>query len=368
MHDFNAGAQVARANKRTDLGREITVIKPWIFEFMQVPNLGEKEISPATVSAVFDDGFKCWLDAEKLGFEGIFFSEHHFGLSYSPSPNLLIAAIARHTTKLRLGTMGLVVPLYTPWRVFEELAMLDHLTNGRLEIGFAAGVPQELARIGLSIEEGRERFNEALDVLDAALENPVINHTGKYWKLENLSVLPNVFVQLSPPKWTTVVSTGSAQKSAQRRSKICTGFESVARVTEIFDVYRNEAAKLGFPAGPDQLAIRRHVAISRDAAKAREEADSAKAATLKVVAGDPRARTSSLLDAPRAGAGFTVHDDDYIAGTPAMVAEQIIEQCRKCGAGHILAMLGRSLTARRSESLHLFGEEVIPQLRRAQIN
>ncbi|MBR1125962.1 LLM class flavin-dependent oxidoreductase [Bradyrhizobium lablabi] len=345
------------------------MIKPWIFEFMQAPAAGDGKSLSGAVTAAFDEGHVFWLEAERLGFEGIFFSEHHFGLSLSPSPNLLIAAIARQTSRLRLGTMGLVVPFYQPWRVLEELAMLDHLTNGRLEIGFAAGVPQELARIGLGMEEARERFNEALEILDAALVNPVVNHSGKYWKLENLSLTPGVFRQSSPPKWTTVVSTGSAQKSAQRRSKICTGFESVPRISEIFDAYRTECARLDVPAGPDQLAIRRNISISRDAEAAREEARAAKAITLKVVAGDPRVvdRATSLLDAPKAGAGFSLHDDDYIAGTPAQVAEQIIEQCRKCGAGHLLAILGRAASPRRRESMALFGEEVIPLMRRAQI-
>ncbi|WP_051389549.1 LLM class flavin-dependent oxidoreductase [Bradyrhizobium sp. Ec3.3] len=345
------------------------MIKPWIFEFMQAPAPGEGTSLPDAVSAAFNESYAFWLEAERLGFEGIFFSEHHFGLSLSPSPNLLISAIARQTNRLRLGTMGNVVPFYEPWRLFEELAMLDHLTGGRLEIGFAAGVPQELARIGLSVEVARERFNEALDIIDAALVNPVVNHSGKYWKLENLTLMPGVFRQPSPPKWTTVVSTGSAQKSAQRRSKICTGFESVARVSEIFDAYRNECARLGLPASPDQLAIRRNISISRDAAAARAESEAAKAITRKVVAGDPRVveRSSLLLDVPKAGAGFSLHDDDYIAGTPSQVAEQIIEQCRRTGAGHLLAMLGRAASPQRRELLTLFSEEVIPQMRRAQI-
>ena len=90
--------------------------------------------------------------------------------------------------------MGLVVPFYAPWRILEELAMLDHLTGGRLEIGFAAGVPQELARVGLGMEEARERFNEALDIIDAALTNPVISYSGKHWKFENLSLAPSVLL------------------------------------------------------------------------------------------------------------------------------------------------------------------------------
>ena len=91
--------------------------------------------------------------------------------------------------------------------------------------------------------------------------------------------------------------------------------------------------------------------------------------TRKVLAGDHRVRSgaSSLLDAPKTGAGFAVHEDEFIAGTPAQVAEQIIEQCRTCGAGHILAILGRAVDHRRTEAVALFGEEVIPILRRAEI-
>ena len=159
------------------------MIKPWIFEFLYAPGALGEEVAPQTATAVFDAGVALWQRIDKLGFEGIFFSEHHFGLSYSPSPNLLIAAIARSTERLRLGTMGMVLPLYQPWRVLEEIGMLDHLTGGRLEIGCASGVPQELIQIGIAAEENRERFNEALEILDAWLAEPVISHHGQLLEL-----------------------------------------------------------------------------------------------------------------------------------------------------------------------------------------
>jgi alkanesulfonate monooxygenase SsuD/methylene tetrahydromethanopterin reductase-like flavin-dependent oxidoreductase (luciferase family) len=90
------------------------VIKPWIFEFLYSPGAQGEEVSPQAATAVFDAGIALWQRLEQLGFEGIFFSEHHFGVSYSPSPNLLIAAVARSTRRLRLGTMGMVLPLYQP--------------------------------------------------------------------------------------------------------------------------------------------------------------------------------------------------------------------------------------------------------------
>jgi hypothetical protein len=74
------------ANKKSTCTGSAILIKPWIFEFLQAPTLNESEIRPSVVTAVFNQGFALWLEVEKLGYEGIFFSEHHFGLSYSPSP------------------------------------------------------------------------------------------------------------------------------------------------------------------------------------------------------------------------------------------------------------------------------------------
>lgn len=348
------------------------MIKPWSFEFLHAPSAEDGEVEARTATAVFDNGVALWKRMDTLGFEGIFFSEHHFGLSYSPSPNLLIAAIAHSTARLRLGTMGMVLPLYQPWRVLEEIAMLDHLTGGRLEIGCASGVPQEMIQTGIGPEENRDRFNESLQILDAWLAGPVISHHGRYYDFDRLRVVPRP-LQPSPPKWTTVISTASAARSAARRSRICTAFESVARIREIFDAYRAEADRLGIACSPDHLAIRRNVSVAPSEAEARERSRMAQEISEKIRAGDPRVRqpSSSLLDAPetasRSGSGFSVHAEEFIAGTPAQVAEQIVAQCRGCGAGHILAILGRAVDEQRIQAVDLFAEQVIPILRRAEV-
>ena len=340
------------------------MIKPWMFEFLQAP-----AATGEAATAVFDNGIALWKRLDTLGFEGIFFSEHHFGVSYSPSPNLLIAAIAQSTQRLRLGTMGVVLPLYQPWRVLEEIGMLDHMTGGRLEIGCASGVPQELIQTGIGPEENRERFNETLEILDAWLAAPVISHHGRYYNFDNLRIVPRPLQQPSPPKWTTVVSTASAVKSAARRSRICTAFESVARIKEIFDAYRAEADRLGIACAPDHLAIRRNVSVASSEAEPSERSQTAKEAVARILADDPRVgqRSSPLLDAPKVGAGFSVHADEFIAGTPAQVAEQIIAQCRQAGAGHMVAILGRAVDEHRIRAVEMFAEQVIPVLRRAEV-
>ncbi len=240
------------------------MIRPWVFEFFHAPGKpGETAFDPVRSKAYFDWYVDLWVSTERLGFEGIFFSEHHFGPAYSPSPNLLIAAIAGRTKKLRLGVMGMVLAYHQPWRIVEELGMLDHLTGGRLEIGTSAGIPQEMQRVGLSVAESRERYAEALEILDAGLRRPVLSHHGKFWSFELLHLRPRPLQQPAPPVWTTVVSVASARKAAQRGSKITTGFHPVNRVREIFDAYRDEAARLGREAGPEQFGLRRNVTLAR---------------------------------------------------------------------------------------------------------
>src|SRR6188768_61866 len=114
------------------------MIKPWIFEFFGAPSEFHDGFDASRSQRYFEAYLDLWTSAEPAGFEGIFFSEHHFGAAYSPAPNLLIASLAARTTRLRLGTLGMVPPYHTPWQLIEEIGMLDHLTGGRLEIGTAA--------------------------------------------------------------------------------------------------------------------------------------------------------------------------------------------------------------------------------------
>ncbi len=342
------------------------MIKPWVFEFF--PELGNaaQEPSRKAVAAHFASYLDLWTRDEALGFEGIFFSEHHFGGAYSPSPNLLIAAMAQRTRTLRLGVMVVVLPYYHPTRVVEEIGMLDHLTGGRLEIGTAIGIPQELAHLGLSMEEARERNDEIVEVLDAALKRRVVSHKGKYFSFDDLRMQPPTMQEL-PPVWTTVVSAESARKAARRGSKISTGFNATPQIKAIFDAYRDEAARAGIQVGPDHLALRRRVTIAPTLDEARVYAAGVAARIREYVAKDPRANLKPVPDAP-AGRGFSLSDDEFITGTPGEAAERIVEQCRAVGAGHFLAVLHWSAPFDEVARAHeLFGREAIPILRRASL-
>ena len=341
------------------------MIKPWVFEFL--PELGSASVEPdpRDVAALFARYLDLWTRDEALGFEGIFFSEHHFGRSYSASPNLLIAAIAQRTRTLRLGVMGVVLPYYHPARVVEEIGMLDHLTGGRLEIGTAIGVPQELARMNMTMAEARERNDEIVAVIDTALTNRIVSHRGKYFSFSNLRLLPRPLQQPSPPRWTTVVSAESARRAARRRIKISTGFNSTQVIKRIFDAYREEADTAGFHAGPEYLALRRRVTVAPTSDQAHVYAQAVTDRLKNFVAEDDRL-SANVPDAPAPSGGFTLSDDEFITGTPRDVAQTIIEQCRAVGAGNFLTVLNWSAPFDEVALAHeLFGSEAIPLLRAA---
>jgi alkanesulfonate monooxygenase SsuD/methylene tetrahydromethanopterin reductase-like flavin-dependent oxidoreductase (luciferase family) len=341
------------------------MIKSWIFEFFPSPRELEDRFDPATSLRHFDEYLDLWASAEDAGFDGIFFSEHHFGAGYSPAPHLLIASVAHRTRTIRLGVMGVVPPYHAPWQLVEEIGMLDHLTCGRLEIGTAAGIPQEMAQVGLGVDEARARYDEAIEVLDQALAAPVVSHHGRFWQFDNLRLTPRTVQQPSPPKWVTVISTSSARKAAQRGAKICTGFHPQLKVLEIFDAYRDEAARLGRSAGPEDLCIRRQVTLLEDDSQRDQLLNERRAARRDRMRADPRVDLPdrpAVLDTPAAHA-FSIGDEEFIAGTPEGVGQQIIAQCTEVGAGNFAATFDRSQTPRQLRDWYRsFGSRTIPLL------
>ena len=346
------------------------MIKPWIFEFFGAPRELHERFEPSASQRYFDAYLDLWASAEPAGFEGIFFSEHHFGAAYSPAPNLLIANVALRTKKLRLGTLGMVPPYHAPWQLVEEIGMLDHLTGGRLEIGTAAGIPNEMAKVGLGHDEARARNDEALDILDAALRSPVITHHGKFWQFDNLRLTPRPVQQPAPPVWVTVVSTASARKAARRGAKLSTGFLPLAKVVEIFDAFRDEADKAGRKVGPDDLCIRRQVTMLEDDRDIPSVVDAQRRNLRKFLEVDPRLDTPdrpAILDTPTAHA-FSVGDEEFVAGTSAAIAEQTIVQCRAAGAGNFAALFDRSRPPEQLKKWYAdYGSRVIPLLRKAAV-
>lgn len=335
------------------------MLTTWLFEFFHELR---GDPTPEEISAHFDAYLDLWVEAERRGFDGIFFSEHHFGAGYSPSPNLLVSHLAALTTTLRLGVLGTVGPYATPWRVVEEFAMLDQLTRGRMEMGIVSGIPPEFISAGLSIPEMAARHAEVCAVLDAARRGGPVSHHGTHWSFDNLRFLPP-FRSPNPPIWTAVRGEESARRAARRGWKVCSGFNSVANLVGVYDAYREEAATAGFEVGPGDLGIRRMVHFVDRPSEAREGRLKAKQALLEVLNASvgPLPPFAAILDRPDEDDDH-LSNEEFIAGTPSEVAEQLIHQATTLGAGHVMVMFSDLEPAALHRAHEVYATEVIPAL------
>lgn len=160
--------------------------------------------------------------AEELGYHGVWAAEHHFS-NYSsiPNPLLYLAAVAQRTERLTIGSMAIVLPLHHPVRVAEEIALLDHLSQGRVEIGVARGYSRyEYGGLGLSVEESAEAMTKGLDVLQTALSQTDITMEETDYLREPRTVTPRPFQRPFPKMWYACGSEGTIDTALDREMNV----------------------------------------------------------------------------------------------------------------------------------------------------
>ena len=154
---------------------------------------------------------------DKHGFYSWHVAEHHAtSLGMAPSPNVMLAAASQRTKNLRFGPMVYALPLYHPMRLAEEIAMVDQLSRGRLDIGFGRGSsPTEIAYFGVDPEVREQAYQDLLPRVIAALETGVLPnpHLQDPYRAPELKVLP--YQKPYPPIWYGVHTVESAERAAR---------------------------------------------------------------------------------------------------------------------------------------------------------
>ncbi len=149
---------------------------------------------------LFSDMVELAVLAEKLGFESVSTTEHHLiNCLMMPAPLILATKIAAHTRKIKILTSVVVLPLHD-MRVFAgEIITADIFCQGRLLLGVGRGAfKYEMERMGIPMDETRERFDESLDVLKALLSQEEVSWRGKYYNFDELTIMPRPFSSGSP--------------------------------------------------------------------------------------------------------------------------------------------------------------------------
>lgn len=194
---------------------------------------------------------------DALGFDGVGVNEHHqtaYGLM--PIPGVIAGALARRI-KGRLAVLGRALPLVNnPLTIADEFAMLDQITGGRLIAGFVRGIGGEYHSWGANPAESHARFLEAHDLIMRAWTEPGPFHfEGKYYDFEYVNTWPRPYREPHPDVW--IPSQGSSETiawAAAHRYTYVQTYSPISSVQRAFDLYRDEALKGGWTAGPQNLA------------------------------------------------------------------------------------------------------------------
>jgi alkanesulfonate monooxygenase SsuD/methylene tetrahydromethanopterin reductase-like flavin-dependent oxidoreductase (luciferase family) len=154
--------------------------------------------------------------AEKLGFDSVWGGEEHFySFGLCPSPQLFLTAVARETSRIRLGTSISLLPFENPLRKAEDFAMLDILSNGRLNFGVGRGIiPKHFEGFRVDPRESRARYEESLTIIRSSWTQDVFSYEGKFWQVPALSLSPKPVQKPHPPIYRGTISPESFETAA----------------------------------------------------------------------------------------------------------------------------------------------------------
>lgn len=186
--------------------------------------------------------------AETAGFDGCFVGEHHQDpKGFLPSPMMLLSAIAARTTRLKVGTGVLLLPLHDPYRVAEYAATLDVISKGRAILGVGVGYqPNDFAPFGVAVKDRGAVMDESLGIVRALLEQERVTHKGPRFTHDNLTVTPRPVQKPRPEIWVTGWSPAGIRRAARYGDRwFPDPLQHMAIITRLVETYRAEVKKQG---------------------------------------------------------------------------------------------------------------------------
>ena len=340
--------------------------------------------------------------AEELGFEAMWLGEHHFGpygIGDLPNPILLGADLAARTSRIRIGQMANIAPWWHPIRLAEDLAILDNLTEGRIEVGFGRGIwPYEGPQFHANADprkdaENRELFRETIEVVRKIWSDEYFSHQGENYgfpagdtvfshpsyppdpawqdgeRVTRLRVTPRPYQKPHPPLWMTVSTDRSVTTAAELGLKACYWQPPPLRIRQRMELYAETRSKLEgrpFSLGEDQ-AVMRSTYVASSMEDARRDAEAGIMSSF--IFNDPfRGRQvftnpgEELSDDVRLDWDF-LEPRTLLVGSPDHVAEKIQELREVCSLECLLVEFAHGGIPQRKilRNLENFATRVMPR-------
>jgi alkanesulfonate monooxygenase SsuD/methylene tetrahydromethanopterin reductase-like flavin-dependent oxidoreductase (luciferase family) len=337
---------------------------------MQFGLFDHLDARPESLSKTFDDRIEFIQTAEAAGFRSYHLAEHHFTpLGMAPSPSVFLAALARETKTIRLGPLVYLLPLYDPLRLTAEICMLDHLSDGRLEVGVGRGIsPVELGYFHVKAEESADMYAEALEVIVQGLSSDRVSYDGKYYQYDNvpMALKPK---QDPIPFWSASMSPEGQALAAKMGMHSCSlGPNAVIQgaVNNFKSVWQASAGEIRPAPAVDPLIgmYRQLVVADTDAAadKLAEHAYSTWVDKLLKLWREHNVHAPFLGD--MVDLDIALKNEVIIVGSAEKVADELARHQELTGTnyGVLQIAFGDMSHAEEMHSLDLFVNKVMPKL------
>lgn len=340
--------------------------------------------SPEEDAQRIDDQIAQVCLAEHLGFHDVWLTEHYFtGESVYNDAILFASALAMRTERIRIGFAVVQMPFHHPVRLATQLALLDNLSKGRIDVGIGKGTvynEYEFVGHGLRSDDGRERMEEGLDLLQRAWREAPLKFDGKFYQVEVPEIRPRPVQQPHPPLWRSVISPGSFVECGRLGIPILTARLPVDKIAERWALYKQGLDEGGHDEAKckhllAQSALWRNVYVAESDAQAEDELAAILQAsrhhmmhvreTLNPPDFAPDPVTLNAWTDPLVGDDIAIPfvlETGSIFGSPSTVAERVAE-LRDAGVQHLLCQtsFGDMSQAQTVASMRLFGEQVMPK-------
>jgi alkanesulfonate monooxygenase SsuD/methylene tetrahydromethanopterin reductase-like flavin-dependent oxidoreductase (luciferase family) len=346
---------------------------------------------------------------EELGFDAVWLPEHHLnpeGFGNSPNPIVFAADLACRTQRITIGFACLTTTMWHPLRLAEDLALLDHMTKGRLEVGFGRGgrpsdtMPFNVKADPRNEDTNRELFTETIDVVVGAWTHRFFSHQGTHYtfppkgqphhlfhaaeepyvvdgEVTKLMLVPKPYQQPHPPIWMMVSSERTARLAAERGYAAMAAGTPTDELRHYVDVYAEVRSSLEgrqFARGEGWAVSRPvHVASTMEEARQNFEIPVIRQREFQLNNRNPGVHIRRLYSDPAdaipqrpARAWELLLEQAMLAGPPEHVVEQAQELREVCGIENLITFMdaGGVPHDKIMRSLELFGTKVMPALKK----
>ena len=310
-------------------------------------------------------------EMDQLGYDHIWVTEHHFAMygGTLPHPPTFMAAVARTTKRIRLGVAINVLPLHNPLDVAESYAMVDVISNGRLDFGVGKGSEaHEYKKFGVEQKESTGRMYEGVKVMLQAWSDKAVNFTGEFFNYENVPVYPKPVQRPHPPMWVGCARTEDTFRWAGENGfhlmTLPYLYREAHTLPGFIKSYRDGLIKNGHDPRTKDILGKFHIYVSSSLEKAIEEAGPYITSYYDVhKAADPSRKEMGLLS--QRDTKTQLEQGFAIAGDPERVADSIRKWSEDVGLTTISGTFyfGGMPQEMALKNIRLFAEKVLPKFK-----